>query len=271
MITNPTQIVISVIAVTLIGLASRKLGIMDSKGVIAAETVGLSIIVVGGWEFLTILLSFLFIAGILTKYKYEEKRKLGVAEEKNGVRGWQNVLANSAAASFFAVAHGLVPSFKPFSAGFLGAVSTSMADTLATELGLLSHYEPRLITDLKRRVRAGTSGGVTLLGEVASLFGVSIIAFVAWAVGFINPSGVSVVISLLAGFLGCTFDSLLGATVQAKYKCPVCGRETENKIHCGQPSLNVRGNKTVDNNVVNFISTVFGASVAFLAHLLVSP
>ena len=269
MIIDPIQIVICVIVVTIIVVASHKMGIMDSRGGITAGSIGFSIIILGGWKFFTVLLSFLFIAGIFTKYKYEQKRKLGVAEGNGGARSWQNVLANSVVASFFAIAYGLAPSFKALTAGFLGAVCTSMADTLATELGLLSSSEPKLITNWSKHIKAGRSGGVTLLGEAASLFGVLLIALVAWCVGFTNPSILSVLVSMLAGFLGCTLDSLLGATVQATYKCSVCGQYVETKVHCERPTLFVGGIKVIDNNVVNLISTIFGASISFLVHLIV--
>ncbi len=270
MITNPLQILLSIIVVTLIGITIYKLKIIDLFGVIAAESVGLIIIILGGWEFFVILLTFLSIAGIFTKYKYSEKRKMGMAEGKNGVRSWQNVLANSVVASFFVIAYGLIPSSKALMAGFLGAISTSIADTLATEIGLLSPSEPRLITNLSSRVKAGTSGGITILGEVAGLFGVLLIVSVAWGVGFINPSLLSILVSIGAGFLGCTFDSYLGATVQATFKCSICGKNTEKNNHCQQQTLHVRGNKTMDNNMVNLMSTIFGGSVAFFIHLAIS-
>ena len=270
MITNSVQILLSVLVVTIIGITIYKLRIIDLFGVIAAESVGLIIIIIGGWEFFVILLTFLSIAGIFTKYKYAEKRKMGMAEEKNGVRSWKNVLANSIVASFFAIAYGLMPSSKALMAGFLGAISTSIADTLATEIGLLSPYEPRLITNLTYRVKAGTSGGITFLGEVAGLFGILFLVSVAWGVGFINPSILSILISIGAGFLGCTFDSYLGATVQATFKCSVCGKDTEKNNHCQQQTLFVSGSKIMDNNMVNLISTIFGASVAFLMHLVLT-
>jgi uncharacterized protein (TIGR00297 family) len=238
-------------------------------GLIAAESVGLIIIIFGGWEFFIILLTFLAIAGLFTKYKYAEKRKMGVAEGKNGTRSWPNVLANSLVASFFAITYGFFPTSKALMAGFLGAISTSMADTLATEIGLLSRYEPRLITNLHNRVKAGTSGGITILGEIASIFGVVLIASIAWGVGFTNPSIVSILVSMGAGLLGCTFDSYLGATIQASFKCTVCGKDTEKNTHCQQATLHVDGNKVMDNNIVNLVSTMFGASIAFIIHVII--
>ena len=267
MITNPQHVLFSVIIISIIGSIVYKLSIIDFKGVIAAVLVGLVIAIVGGGEFFIMLLTLLFIAGLFTRYKYAEKRKRGVAEGKNGMRSWQNVLANSVVATFFAIVYGLMPSSKALMAGFLGAISTSTADTLATEIGLLSRHEPMLITNLSKRVKAGTSGGITLLGEVASLSGVFLIASVAWGVGFTNPSILSILISMGAGFLGCTFDSYLGATVQANFKCAICGKDTEKKNHCQQSTLHIDGNIIIDNNMVNLISTIFGGSIAFLIHL----
>jgi uncharacterized membrane protein len=156
-----------------------------------------------------------------------------------------------------------------FAAAFLGAVSTSAADTLATELGLLYPHEPTLITDLRRRVRPGTSGGVTLLGEVASTLGALVIGVAAVTTGYAGiASSRLVAISLAAGLSGSTVDSLLGATVQAVFRCPGCGGITEKTIHCEESTALVRGTRWVDNNTVNFLSTIAGSAVAALMYLM---
>lgn len=270
MITDPVQIAISIIAVTIFGLLSLKVGIVNVTGFVAAEFVGCSILIFGEVEWFIILLSFHFTAGLFTKYKYEHKKKIGAAEEKGGARAWQNVMANGAVASLLAIGHGFTPS-NVFPIGFLGAIGTSAADTLATEIGLLNPHKPRLITKLNKSVEPGTSGGVSLLGEVANLLGASLIGLVAWIVGFRELTLLTTLtVTILAGFLGSTFDSLIGASIQATYECAVCDKITERKAHCGQPSKHVRGNRMLDNNVVNLISTIFGALLAALIYFLIS-
>ena len=59
------------------------------------------------------------------------------------------------------------------------------------------------------------------------------------------------------------FDSLLGATVQAIYYSPYRQKETEKVIDPNrQPNEFKRGWRWLNNDWVNFISSVVGAAVA---------
>ncbi|MFH0896595.1 MAG: DUF92 domain-containing protein [Candidatus Bathyarchaeota archaeon] len=253
---------LNIAAVVVVGLVSLKIKIIDRTGFLAATFVGLSILVFGGLKWFVILLSFHFIAGLFTRYNYSRKMKMEAAEAKGGARGWKNVLSNGVATSLLAICYSRTFN-GAFAAGYLGAISTSIADTLATEIGLLNPCEPRLITNLHTKVKAGVSGGVTLLGEVSCMFGSAMIALVALIIGFEGLDIPQIILfNLLIGFLGCNFDSLLGATVQVTFKCQVCGILTEKKIHCELPTEYYKGIRFMDNNLVNFISTIFGALVA---------
>ena len=44
---------------------------------------------------------------------------------------------------------------------------------------------------------------------------------------------VVILAAAVSGLAGATFDSLLGATVQAIYRCDRCGTETERLVHGG--------------------------------------
>lgn len=268
MIVDPGQMVINALVIATISLVSHVVGILDFSGFTTAFFVGFIVLTFGDWTWLSILITFLLVAGISTRYRYEQKEEMGAAESQRGARSWQKVLANGAVVTVSAMFFG-VTDHPVFAVAFLGAISTSAADTLATELGLLYPHEPKLITDLSRTVRPGTSGGITLLGEVASTFGALVIGVAAWSTGFTGIASSSVVaICLAAGLTGSTVDSLLGATVQAAFTCPGCNRTTEKRSHCGYSTALVSGTRWVDNDTVNFLSTIAGSAVAAFLYLM---
>ncbi|CDN45071.1 DUF92 domain-containing protein, partial [Paenibacillus sp. P22] len=71
------------------------------------------------------------------------------------------------------------------------------------------------------------------------------------------------------GLAGAFADSWLGATVQAMYRCRVCGSETERAVHCGSASERIRGFGWMTNDAVNLLSSLMaGALAALLGELL---
>jgi uncharacterized protein (TIGR00297 family) len=290
--TNIIYLLIGIAVVGGLGVISVKLHAVDFSGFLAGLAVGLAIWIFTNWSWFFIIMVFFIASALFTKFKYERKRKLGAAQEKGGARAWTNVIANGGLAAFLAVMEGVclffVPtgSFDIFFAGFIGVVATAAADTLATEIGLLNPHPPRLITNLRKKVVAGTSGGVSPLGELAILMGGLLTGGIALLMQNFNllgvglfpwldmlnfglPTGVKfLIIAVGAGFIGSTADSIVGATVQALYKCPVCGKITEHDIHCGEVTVHLRGYKAIDNNIVNFVTTAIGAISAFAIYLL---
>jgi uncharacterized protein (TIGR00297 family) len=268
MIDAPTVLIAGVVC-TALALGALRAHILDAWGATTAFLIGFVTFVfpADGWKWFIILLVFLTVSSYMTHYKYQVKRKKGFAQEKGGARGWPNVAANGVIAGLLAL---LTPFFprEPVLAAFLGAVATANADTLATEIGLLNPTDPRLITNLRRVVPAGTSGGISVLGEFATLLGAFVIAVAAGFLGMTGNSGLPLSIligtTMIAGLAGCSIDSVIGATVQGMYKCRICNKITENRRHCGAPSTPLRGHKIIDNNVVNLIATAFGAGIAVL-------
>ena len=69
--------------------------------------------------------------------------------------------------------------------------------------------------------------------------------------------------ALAGGLVGSLVDSLLGASVQVMYFCPTCAKETEKPTHgCGTVTQYRRGWRWLDNDVVNFLSSLTGALAA---------
>ena len=262
--------VLRVLVVVGFGLLSIRKGLVDKTGLIAGFIIGLTVILLGGWNWFLILLSFHIMAGLVTKWRYDYKRSLGVAEEKGGARSWKNVLANGIVAASMTVFEAFVGG-QIWALAYLAAVAAAMGDTLATEIGLLNPTPPRLITKPWKIVEPGTSGGVSFLGYTASALAGAIVGFLGYILGVVpEASEVNFALFLLvvvvSTIIGVTVDSIIGATVQAQYRCTVCGKLTEKPVHCGKPARLVKGYVWIDNHVVN----ILGIGSAALAVIVLS-
>ncbi|HYX50464.1 MAG TPA: DUF92 domain-containing protein, partial [Ktedonobacteraceae bacterium] len=187
---------------------------------------------------------------------------------KGSQRDLSQVVANGGLATVFALCFVVSRSSgmrRRARSGFIGALATATADTWATELGTLSTTSPRLITNGKP-VAPGTSGGITPLGIAASALGASTLGFFFWAVeGFRNSLQPIPLLAFFSGMAGSSFDSILGATLQAMYTCPTCKTETEQRIHhCGTRTRFLRGIAWMNNDVVNLMATTIGSVVAIV-------
>ena len=129
--------------------------------------------------------------------------------------------------------------------GIIANYACVAADTLSSELGILSKGQPRLITSLTlRKVPRGTNGGVTLTGLAAGLLGSVIIVTAAMlflpfctdqtsgTLGGGAPWSVdqrrTLILGLtLWGFLGSVVDSILGGLMQNSVKDVRSGKIVE--------------------------------------------
>jgi len=301
---DPISVGIATVFMGLVAVVSYKKRLVSKSGLVAAFLLGMGVWLLASWTWFVLILLFFVVSSGFTHYKYQRKRKLGAAQDKGGARAWSNVLANGgiplgivllsfALVTFlgrFSPAYGMwvvgmdsmaIPVSTVVSvsfAAFLGAVGTAAADTLATEIGLLNPTPPRLISKPWKSVPAGTSGGVSVLGELATFMGCLMIGGAAallaqpfWYSIFgtmLMPEVSSfapvtmIVVAMVGGFAGCTVDSLFGATIQGMWRCTVCNKQTEKKTHCCKPAQYLRGNKFFDNHMVNLISCLAGAAVA---------
>ncbi|WP_420640898.1 DUF92 domain-containing protein [Candidatus Leptofilum sp.] len=240
-------------------------GSLAPSGVAGALLVGTIIYGLGGWVWGVLLALFFITASLLSHYKEQEKQAVAEKFDKGHRRDFGQVMANGGGGALVALLHGVFPShwWLPV---FLGIMGTVTADTWATELGTLSKRPPRLITT-GNVVPVGTSGGISPFGTAVSFVGGLLIGFVAGLLGQMNLVSLTV-ISGIGGLVGSLCDSFLGATVQQIYYCDICDKETEKKVHCGQPTRPLRGWGWMNNDVVNFLSSLFGGATAVLVYSL---
>ncbi|MGD1055664.1 MAG: DUF92 domain-containing protein, partial [Nitrososphaerales archaeon] len=173
---------VELLVVVAFALTAVLLKTIDERGFLASTFVGFSILFGGGLSWFVIVAVFFTLGVAFTLYKYGFKRALGGAQEKGGTRSWPSILANGGVSSVIALLNLTGPTLA-LAALFLGAISSAAADTVATEVGLLSHSKPRLITNLTKTVAPGTSGGVTLLGVLGAVFASLVIGSMAYFLG----------------------------------------------------------------------------------------
>jgi len=195
-----------------IGVLIYKKRVLDATGTALAVVMGVLIYFSAGFAWLVLLFCFLFLGFATTKYKYSYKRRLKVSEPDGGRRRAINVIANGALPTVFAGLSALSGGAAFFTAGYIASVATVTADTLSSELGVLSRKKPVLITSFKE-VPPGTNGGITLLGELAGIGGALLIGVFGYALGM-GSAALCLISALVGGILGFNIDSLLGATFE---------------------------------------------------------
>jgi uncharacterized protein (TIGR00297 family) len=229
-------------------------------GACAATAVGGLIFALGGLQWAVLLLGFFISSSRLSRAFSGRKKNLNEKSAKGSRRDSIQVLANGGVGALLAILHGIYPAqIWPWIA-YAGSMAAVNADTWATEIGVLSRHQPRLITT-GLHVARGISGGITLMGTLASLGGALLIALLTAFLAPVNGFGKTLVVISVTGLAGSLFDSLLGATLQIVYRCPRCKVQTErHPVHsCGIRSEVQRGWRWMNNDTVNFLSAVFGA------------
>jgi len=251
-----------IFGVSIAGIAWR-LKALSPSGTLAAAIVGWIIWGLGGVPWAVILLIFFVSSSALSRAFKERKSNLHEKFSKGSRRDWAQVLANGGVGTAFAILAITYPQNFWVWAAYLGAMATVNADTWATELGVLDRHSPRLITT-GEKVATGTSGAISALGTLATFGGAAIIGIFGALLLFQERAPILILAVTIGGLGGAFFDSLLGATVQAIFYCPICQKETErHPTHsCSTATLPQRGWAWLNNDWVNFIASLVGAVIA---------
>ena len=218
-----------VIALFILGFITYRRKALDIFGSLIMIIMGIVIIFSAGANWLLLIILFLIMSLLATRYSKKYKRSLG---EYEGRRTSKNVISNGVVACFMAAFGGY---YLPFVGGFIGAIATATADTLASEIGVL--HQPRLITTLQK-VDPGTDGAVSFLGTAVGMVGAAIIGIAAYFLGIVGNSFSAIIVSVISGTVGCFMDSFLGAVFERR--------------------------NMITNEHVNLLATITGAIVGIL-------
>ena len=161
---------------------------LDLFGAAVMIIMGVVIIFSAGANWLGLIVLFLIMSLIATKFSKKYKMSLG---EFEGRRTSKNVISNGVVACFMAAFGGY---YSPFVGGFIGAIATATADTLASEIGVLDHH-PRLAVAAARPAIIGIASFLLVIVP--------------------NPWS-AILVAIVSGTVGCFFDSILGALFENK-------------------------------------------------------
>jgi len=252
-------VIAGLIGAGIFAFGARRVRALSTSGAFAGTFVG-AIALAAGWSWGFLLVAHFITASALSKFGEKRKARLiGAVVEKGDRRDAKQVLANGGVYALAAIAYMLSHTRAWYAVG-IGALAASAADTWATEIGTLAGRNPRSIVS-GQPVPAGTSGGVSLIGTIASLGGALFIAAGAalarWPVPFTAV--------VLGGLAGAMADSMLGATLQTRRWCDVCAKPTERPVHsCGARTRRIGGLRGFDNDAVNAVCSGVGALVTLL-------
>ena len=221
----------------LLAAQAYRMRALTRSGAWAAAACGVVLYVGGGWTWIVLVSTFFITASALTRLEPGAGGS-HTSFDRMG-RRWDQVAANGGVAAVAAVVHGLTASPVAFAAA-AGAIAAATADTCGTEVGRWSPVPPRLITSWAA-IPHGSSGGVTLFGTLGAAGGALLIGVCAALLerGLAHPARLALVV-IIAGFSGAIVDSLLGATVENRWRW-------------------------AGNNVINLAATSWGAWAVMLA------
>lgn len=239
--------------------------ILTPTGVVFALLLDAAVVLAFGNVGFIMMATFLVGGVLIDKIKRKKGAVAVFCESKNDkTRDAYQVLANGFSAFLISLAY-LIEPHPVFLVAFAAAAAEAFSDTCASGVGSLSKNTYDVFK--LRKIEKGMSGGMSLIGTVASLIGAFAVSAVPLLFGAYDFG--LVVVVFVCAFGGAVFDSLLGSLLQAKYKCSRCGAFTESTTHCSKPGLKVSGASFVDNDTVNYLSGIFSVLISILMYFFI--
>ncbi len=206
---------------------------VSRSGAVGGALVGIIIYAAAGASAWLLLFITFLAAAITSRIGLARKARLGIAEERGGLRGAGNAFANCGVAAIAAIAVVTTPDSAAALLALAASLVAGASDTVASEIGKAWGRSTWLVTGL-RRVAPGTPGAMSLEGTVAGLGAAFALAGLAVVLSLIPASAVLIVVA--GATIGALVESVLGATLE--------------------------GPGILNNDMLNFINTATAAAVA---------
>lgn len=244
-------LIVNIAITALIVFAAWFLNSITASAALSAFALGVLLFFFGGDIVYWALIEFFVLGSAISKFKKKAKNEAEKLHNRQGSRTPVQVLANGLAPLLFCVVYYYTKD-EAFLLAAFSCLASANADTFSSEIGMTSKKQPVSIITLKP-IQKGISGGVSPLGVFSGLVGSAFIALAA-AVNFGLYGFLTVTVF---GFAGSVLDSVLGATIQAKYKLEDGSGLTERPEIGNKKLTKASGFAFVNNDTVNFISILF--------------
>ena len=229
--------VLLLIAIVVASIAMKKLTI---GGAFTGAVMAILIYLGFGYTGVSMLATFFILGTAATIWKKKEKAAVKVQHDQSTRRDAGQVVANGGVAGLMGAFSYFFPNESYlFNLMMAASLSSAMADTLSSELGMIYGRRFYNIISWKKDAK-GLDGVISLEGTLIGLIGSAITALIyAMSLGWDR----SFWIIILAGTIGNLSDSILGALLERKH--------------------------LLTNNGVNFLNTVIAALFAGIVYLFV--
>lgn len=256
---------------------ARASGMFTSHGALAAAIVAAVFAWGGGWAGVGLYVALFVLVAWATGHRAAEKR--GDWEAASGAHGPRNaaqVVAKTGVAAACAVAPALAGNPLSFVSLAAAPIAVAVADTWAGELGILYGRAPKYLLS-RRPVAPGRSGGTTAAGTTWAVLGAVFAGVAALLLIVVDaalrnsqapvpiwPAVAAALAAVVGGVAGTFADSLLGETVQARWRCAECKALVEVPEHHGKPATVQAGLPFLQNPGVNLLGSIAGTAVGLL-------
>jgi uncharacterized protein (TIGR00297 family) len=186
------------LALVLLLILSRKL--LKPTAIVTGLVAALYVAYLGGVGSFFALILFFLVGEAVTRLIRDKH-----ARKPHGQRSTVNIVGNIGPSM---IALTLNP--VAFNVMFFASLSAAFADTLSSEIGVLSKDKPLMITTLQPAV-AGVDGAVSVLGFLGAALGALVFALLTFV---LTLSLYWASLIFIAGLFGSVVDSILGATLQ---------------------------------------------------------